>query len=240
MVIRRKASSEPVVIGEGEEEVKFYILSPSAYVKSNKDKTEAERKEAIHAECMVLRLMFRDLGVLFPGDSNRACWERIVKHYDKLLSSKLLLASHHGSRSFFKNNKDDEEQYDEHLNLIKPGKLVISVSHPSKHEHPHDDAIDVYKKVVSEKEIYITETEDIIQCLVYRVYKEKDGKWFFSFNPNTALAADYLFSEKSDEDEESNGTPFVKIGAKICSNEDGEYQRRIFVEWKTASQKDVD
>lgn len=131
-------------MGDGGE-VEFHVFRPSAYVKPDKDKTEEEKKEAIHNECMVLKVSWAGQSVLFAGDSNRAAWESIVKHYkdDGLLKADVLRASHHGSRTFFKKNKDDEP-YTDHLDEIDPEAVVISVGADNAHEHPHEDALELY------------------------------------------------------------------------------------------------
>jgi competence protein ComEC len=79
---------------------------------------------------MVLRIPFRTFGILLTGDSNKACWERINKHYTDVIPSKLLHASHHGSRTFFKKGEDDQEPLTEHLTRIGPEYPIVSVSHP--------------------------------------------------------------------------------------------------------------
>jgi beta-lactamase superfamily II metal-dependent hydrolase len=242
LVRRYKASSDPFEIGEGENQVKLHLLSPSAYVRSDKNKTEEEKRQAIHEECMVLRLEFRGLGVLLPGDSNKVCWERIYTHYADILPSKIMLASHHGSRTFFKRNEDDEEPLIDHLKKIGPEYAVISVSYPSKHDHPHDDALKLYKQVVAEQNIRYTEKKEKIACHVLRVYKEpKDGKWYYNFSENTEIAKQYLLPE-ADAQNAVNATasfsPRLELGAQISSTEHGIYReeypsngRRLPKEW---------
>lgn len=136
------AGSEPwATIGD----VTFHIFRPSTYVKPDKDKTEDEKREAIHNECMVLKVSYAGRSVLLTGDSNKAAWESIVKYYNKdgLLEADVLHASHHGSRTFFKKSKEDAA-YTDHLDAIDPDAVVISVGAENEHEHPHDDALKLY------------------------------------------------------------------------------------------------
>jgi len=228
LVKRPKASSDSIEIGQGENLVKVHVLSPSAYVKSDKDKTEEEKRQAIHEECMVLRMEFRSLGVLLPGDSNKSCWERIYTHYADILPSKIMLATHHGSRTFFKKNEEDEEPLTAHLKNINPEYVVISVSYPSKHDHPHDDALKLYKQVVAEKNVRYTENKEKVACHILRVYKEpREGKWYYSFLENTEIAKQYLLSEAETESSASataSTRPMIDLGAQICATQHGLYR----------------
>jgi len=147
------ACSEPwATIGH----VTFHVFRPSAYVKPDKDKTEDEKREAIHNECMVLKVSYADRLVLLVGDSNKAAWESIVKHYneDDLLKADVLHASHHGSRTFFKKKKEDDAWTD-HLDSIDPDVVIISVGADNPHEHPHSDALKLYED--ADCEIYRTD-----------------------------------------------------------------------------------
>jgi competence protein ComEC len=128
------------------DDVKFHVFRPSAYVKPDKDKTEDEKREAIHNECMVLKVSYADRSVLLVGDSNKAAWESIVKHYDEddLLKADVLHASHHGSRTFFKKKKEDDA-WTVHLDNIDPDVVIISVGADNPHEHPHSDALKLYE-----------------------------------------------------------------------------------------------
>ena len=138
------AASEPwAEIGD----VTFHVFRPSSYVKPDKDKTAEEKREAIHNECMVLKVTYAGRSVMFAGDSTRAAWESIMKHYDKdgLLEADVLHASHHGSRTFFRKS-EGEDAYTEHLGAINPSVVVISVGGENGYDHPHDDALEEYEK----------------------------------------------------------------------------------------------
>jgi hypothetical protein len=66
-----------------------------------------------------------------------------------------LSASHHGSRTFFKESEDDENIYEEHYKNISPEYVVVSApkQSESKHGHPHDDAINLYLKLIQKENI---------------------------------------------------------------------------------------
>ncbi len=137
-------------------DVTFHVFRPSAYVKPDKDKTEEEKRDAIHNECMVLKITYGSRSVLLTGDSSKVAWESIVKHYntDGLLKADVLHASHHGSRTFFMKSKGDDP-YTDHLDAIDPQSVVISVGADNGYDHPHDDALNLYDNGV--REIYRTD-----------------------------------------------------------------------------------
>ncbi len=226
LVRYRKASSEPFSIGTGENEVTFHVLSPSGYVKTGERRTEEEKREAIHEECMVLKMSFKGFGVLLTGDSNKACWERINKYYSGVLPSKILHASHHGSRTFFKEDEDDQEPLEEHLAKINPEYLVVSVSHPSKHGHPHEDAMKLYGEVVDKDKVRYTETSEGRKAHVLRVYKrQEDGKWYYGFEADADLA-DYYLLEEDKGRVASTETSYVRIGARVGKTGSGPFTER--------------
>lgn len=143
------ASSEPwATIGD----VTFHVFRPSPYVTPKEDQTT----EAVHNECMVIKVSYAGKMVLLTGDSNKAAWESIVKYYgeDGLLKADVLHASHHGSYTFFKEPKDDDE-YTEHLDLIDPSIVVISVGAENGYGHPDDDALELYKE--NKRTVYRTD-----------------------------------------------------------------------------------
>ena len=228
LVRYRKASSEPFSIGTGEDQVTFHVLSPSGYVRTTERETEQEKREAIHQESMVLKMSFREVGVLLTGDSNKACWERISKHYTDVLPSKVLHASHHGSRTFFKTADDDEEPLEDHLTKIDPEYLVVSVSSPSKHGHPHEDAMKLYREVVDKVRVRFTEASQGLEAHILRVYKnEEEEKWLYGFDTDTELVSVY-FLEQDKKDFTAPKTPsyHVRVGAHVGGQGDGPFTER--------------
>lgn len=146
--------------------VTFHVFRPSCYIKPDKDKTGEEKREAIHNECMVLKVSYAGRAVMLAGDSNKAAWESIIKHYNKdgLLDSDVLHASHHGSRTFFKKKSETDEAYTEHLDTIDPDAVVISVGGNNRHDHPHKDAMDLYED--GKREIYRTDENLTVELTI--------------------------------------------------------------------------
>jgi competence protein ComEC len=141
-------------LGDGGE-VSVRCFSPPGYIDPEEELEDDEAKQLVHENCIVLKLTYADYSVMLTGDSNKACWERVVSYYKnrtdpvgvEVLQAQSLQASHHGSRSFMKDNKEDEP-YLEALELIEPEHIVISVGPDSKHDHPHDDMVEVYEDSV--------------------------------------------------------------------------------------------
>lgn len=141
--------------------VDAHIVSPAKHVKDEIDKLKGEDRDCrIHEYCGVIRLGYgtdkKRKHVLHTGDSDRCAWEDHILgkddyHADRLPSA-VVNASHHGSRTFFKANEEDDP-YEHHMEVIKATWVVMS-SPPqaeSPHGHPHDDAVELYKKHVGNR-----------------------------------------------------------------------------------------
>lgn len=138
---------EPHKIGD----VDYQVLSPASYVA---DEVNGDDNK-IHEQCGVIKFTYKEKSILITGDSDKKAWEEhITPYYKEYLKSEVLSASHHGSRSFFKNGEDDENPFTDHIEKINSEYLVISAPKKSDHDHPHDDALEIYKKYINEENIY--------------------------------------------------------------------------------------
>ncbi|HEY6322369.1 MAG TPA: MBL fold metallo-hydrolase [Thermoanaerobaculia bacterium] len=163
-------------LGDGGE-VSVRCFSPPGYIDPEEDLEADEVERLVHENCVVLRLTYAEYSVMLTGDSNKACWERVVSYYKnrtdgvgvEVLQAQSLKASHHGSRSFIKDDKEDEP-YLEALERIQPEHVVISVGPDSKHDHPHDDMVDVYEDSVGADNVLQTR-----QIGTVRLEVEADG-----------------------------------------------------------------
>lgn len=139
-------------------EVDYRIFSPAKYVCEDIDGEDPEaRRKRIHEQCGVFKFIYKNKSILLTGDSNKTAWkDYIVNYYKDALKSNVLSGAHHGSRTFFKENEEDEEVYEEHMKKIAPEYLVISApkQNDSPHDHPHNDAMEIYKKYVKEENIF--------------------------------------------------------------------------------------
>jgi competence protein ComEC len=137
-------------------DVDFRIFSPAKYVCEEIDDEDAKtRKKRIHEQCGVVKFTYECKSILITGDADKAAWaEHITPYYKDLLEANVLTASHHGSRSFFKDGEDDESPFTAHIEEIKPEYLVISAPKKSQFDHPHNDAMEIYREYVSEERIF--------------------------------------------------------------------------------------
>ena len=189
----------------------YYILSPAQHVQDDiSDETPEIRYRRIHEHCAVLKIGYgspEEKYVLITGDSDKCAWQEHITEYhgmgdENRLKSDVLSASHHGSRTFFKTNEEDTEPYTCHMDLIDPQYLVISspVQAESCHGHPHDDALELYKKYVAEENIL--HTGEGKTSFILDIYA--DGQLFID-DDNGDLAATYGFSKEGNEDNEDKG-----------------------------------
>jgi beta-lactamase superfamily II metal-dependent hydrolase len=139
--------------------VDFVVLSPSEYLCEDIEEGDAdERYNRIHEQCGVIKFTYgtEPKSILITGDSDKKAWKDHITNYHKdKLPSNVLSASHHGSRTFFKTNEEDEDVFEGHIKAIKPTYLIISAppQKDSPYDHPHDDAMTLYKKHVDEDNI---------------------------------------------------------------------------------------
>lgn len=149
-------------IAEG---VTVRCFSPPGYIKIEATLTDEEAKQKVHEHCLVLKLSYEDASVLLTGDSNLACWERVVDYYKgraddetgtEVLNADALHASHHGSRTFFKNGDENSDGSLEALETIDPDTVIVSVGEDNQHGHPHDDMMSAYRDQVGEDNVFET------------------------------------------------------------------------------------
>jgi competence protein ComEC len=154
----RKENEEEVVRKLGK--IDYIVLSPAEYLCDDIEEGDAdERNNRIHEQCGVIKFTYgkNPKGILITGDSDKKAWEDHITDYHKdKLPSTVLSASHHGSRTFFKNSEEDEIIYEKHIVEIKPTYLIVSAPKQtdSPHGHPHDDAMELYRKYIEEDGIF--------------------------------------------------------------------------------------
>lgn len=139
--------------------IDYQVLSPAEYLCDDiEEGTADQRDKRIHEQCGVIKFTYgKDAkSILITGDSDKEAWkEHITDYHKKNLPSYILSASHHGSRTFFKTDEEDKDVYEAHIKAIKPSYLIISApkQKDSPHGHPHDDAMELYKKHIDEDNI---------------------------------------------------------------------------------------
>lgn len=176
--------------------ISYQVLAPAEYVKDDIEDENVETHYArIHEYCAVIKLTYGnpEKSILITGDSNCIAWKKhIVEYHKGILKSDILSASHHGSKDFFWENGDvDLDVYLEHMDSIKPEYLVISAPKESKHGHPHEEALEQYKKYLIEENIF--NLGEGGYCLVVDI--NSDGTIFIS--KDKSLIEEYCSNESN-------------------------------------------
>ena len=170
-----KLDEKEIVLGD----IKYNILAPADYVS---DDIEGEKPETrysrIHEQCSVIRFKYGEdeKQILITGDADYKAWKDHITDYHKdRLPSTVLSAAHHGSRSFFWKDADtDEEPYKGHLEKIKPTYVIVSSPEEkeSKHDHPHKEAMDLYKEEVGDDNVF--HLGEKRECIVVDINSDGD------------------------------------------------------------------
>lgn len=138
-------SNSTEALGDGE----LHILAPAEYVNDDVNEEDADIRYArIHENCAVLKVGKDPGWVLITGDADLCAFKNHITDYHKEhLAAQVLDASHHGSRSFFMKAEEDDP-YKDHIDAISPSFVIVSApkQSESRFEHPHDDAIELYKE----------------------------------------------------------------------------------------------
>jgi beta-lactamase superfamily II metal-dependent hydrolase len=173
--VQTRGGGVRVLEGSREEQrlgdARYYVLSPASYVTDEVNDEEADaRYRRIHEQCAVVKFGLAPTWVMIPGDADRAAFENHITEYHKeRLSAVVLAASHHASRTFF---RDDETQdpYTAALEAINPSYVTVSAPErsESRHEHPHEDALDLYRKQCgNDNVLHAGPTRSCYVCDVY-------------------------------------------------------------------------
>lgn len=191
------------------EDISTRCFSPPGTIEIDESLTEDEARDLVHENCLVLRLTYEgNTSVILTGDSDLACWKRVVDYYEgrsdsetgtEVLAAEILHASHHGSRTFFKEGDESSEAWLDALELIGPDAVVVSVGEDNKHDHPHDDMMKAYREEAGEDNVFET-------CQSGTVVVEVDsGQDYHLVLDPGSYAEDYGWDEGDDDDEEDDG-----------------------------------
>lgn len=208
----RKSDDSEIVKKLGE--VDFQVLSPAEYLSDEiEDKDADERNRRIHEQCGVIKFTYgKDAkSIMFTGDSDKTAWKEHITDYHKdNLPTYVLSASHHGSRTFFKDTEEDEDVYEAHLDNIRPTYLIISApkQKDSPHGHPHDDALELYKKYIDED--YILHLGANIDSVIVDI----DSEGIIEVKIDKELIEKYGKGNDTDDDSSKNEAKNIFIGAQ--------------------------
>lgn len=169
-----KANKDIVVIPQGsrtpiaqlgeDESVTVRCFSPPGYIDVDEKLTEQEQRDKVHEYCGVFKFDYNGFSVMFTGDSDLTCWQRVISYYENVtdendltvVKSDVLHASHHGSYTFFR-EADEKVLWLDGLECIEPSQVVVSVGAGNKYGHPHKDAMDAYRDKVGDANVLDTE-----------------------------------------------------------------------------------
>lgn len=196
-------------------DAEYHVLAPAEYVKDEIDsEKEDERYRRIHEQCAVLKFGKDDTWIMLTGDADRDAWEKHITQYHKeRLSAKVLGAAHHGSRTFFRYDKKDDAYLDA-LQKIAPDYVIISAptSKESQHDHPHDDAVQLYQDEVGEDNVLHTgENRESYICDIF-----SGGD--FEINTDTKLVDEYGLDSDNKPQNKNQGQaagPALMSGTRI-------------------------
>jgi beta-lactamase superfamily II metal-dependent hydrolase len=197
-------------------DAKVYFLAPAEHVKDDVNEEEADtRYRRIHENCAVLRFGKETAWMLITGDADLVAFrDHITEYHKDRMRSFVLDASHHGSRSFFKGNEEDEPYLDA-LKAIDPEYVVISAptADESPHDHPHDDALKLYRDHVGENNVLHTGKER--ETYYFDIFD--DGSKSGPQTDKGKLAEDYGLGKDDDDGGDDGGSkglsstgPFVR------------------------------
>lgn len=199
----KSTTYEVETICDGELEV--LVMRPSKFVKDRSDMTDDEMRDAIHTECMVLKLTFGDFSLMVTGDSNLESWKWIAdesKYADDDLKCTVLHGIHHGSKTAFWDKDDDTEEVDAYttaLEKMSPERVVISVGKDNQYDLPNEDALQIYKDQVSDSNVFLT-SEGTVVCEV-----TEDGTYSLR-RDMSGIDKMYMLTEEGVDDEDDGKT----------------------------------
>lgn len=192
------------------EDISIRCFSPPGYIEIDETLSEEEAKAKVHENCLVMRITYEGgTSVILTGDSNLACWQRIVDYYDndddeatgtEVLSADILSAPHHGSRTFYKPGDEDSEPWLEGLEAIAPDLVVVSVGADNDHGHPHADMMDAYRDQCSTDNVHETAQSGTVLVEV-----DSGGDYVLALDPGN-YAEDYAWDEGDDDDDDRAAT----------------------------------
>jgi beta-lactamase superfamily II metal-dependent hydrolase len=201
VTLRGSRSAKPLFDAE------YYVLAPANHVKDDIDEKDADaRYQRIHEYCAVLRFGKGTNWILVTGDADLVAFRDHImgedEYHKERLPSYVLDASHHGSRSFFMKEEGDEPYLDA-LEAIDPKYVVMSAptAEESRFEHPHKDAVKLYREHCGKKNVLHTGAER--ETFFFDIYA--DGSCSGPQNDQGKLAEEYGLDKDDDGDGGDDG-----------------------------------
>ena len=200
-------------------DIDFQVLSPATYLSNEIAEEDGEKRyRRIHEHCAVIKFTYGNPGksILMTGDADRVAWEdHILEYHKDSVPADVLSAVHHGSRTFFKLPNNDDDIYETHIETIAPSHLIVSAptQEESSHDHPHDDAMELYRKHLEEDNIF--HLGDKQESMIVDIYP--DGNYEI-YSDDGELASEYGFDDDSGKGSEgSKKAAQAIIGARTST-----------------------
>jgi len=140
--------------------ISFVALSPPQNIDDSQAFKELPEKIQVHTQCGVINIKANDINVLFLGDANQNCIQRLMDYHEDRLPAHILVAPHHCSNSAFvpedelEENIKDVERGDsnscwdeEFLEKINPDYIIVSSGDGNSYGHPHKAALETYEDI---------------------------------------------------------------------------------------------
>lgn len=205
-------------------DITYHVIAPAEHVCEDIEEGTADQQYArIHEYCGVIKFSYGETpkSILITGDAEHDAWSKHITDYHKKdLKSEVLSASHHGSRTFFM-EKENGEAYTEHIENIAPDYIIVSApkQKDSPHDHPHDDAMKLYKNYVDEDNLFHLGENNI--CVIVDI----DNKGNIVINIDTELVGQYGFGKDNEKNGETKKTasvfPTVNLNKSIDQKQFG-------------------
>ena len=196
-------------------DINYNVLAPAEYVSDDiEDEKPEDRYKRIHEQCAIIRFKYgeKEKQILITGDADYEAWTKHITDYHKdRLPSFVLSAVHHGSNSFFwKGEVDNEDPYKKHLDVINPKYIIVSApkSKESKHNHPHKEAMEIYKEKVGSDNLHHLGKNR--ECIIVDI--KEDGN--IELYPDDSLVEAYGI-DKSEENDNEDKKIYPGVVTKI-------------------------
>jgi beta-lactamase superfamily II metal-dependent hydrolase len=184
-------------------DINYNVLAPAEYISDDiEDEKPEDRYKRIHEQCAIIRFKYgeKEKQILITGDADYEAWTKHITDYHKdRLPSFVLSAVHHGSNSFFwKGEIDNEDPYKKHLDVINPKYIIVSApkSKESKHNHPHKEAMEIYKEKVGSDNLHHLGKNR--ECIIVDI--KEDGN--IELYPDDSLVEVYGIDKSKENDNE--------------------------------------
>ena len=137
-------------------------------------------------------------------------------YHEDNLASTVLSASHHGSDTFFRMT-DDDDIYEDHIRAINPKAVIVSApkQEASRHGHPHDRAMELYRKHAGDKNVYHLGEKP------YSVIVDIDRDGEFNLYTDEELIREYGHGNGNggDDNKDESGAPSRKFTERVVASE---------------------